>query len=297
MGDGKNTMFWSDPWIHGCSLLEKFPRAKMRHNNIKKKATVNEVWKNNMWDLPEPAPENEEAWDYIKNNLSVKSNQQDSVNWKVVKGEKFFINKTWNILRIKHPELPIKRRLRTKDKLKAWGITTDDNCKICNNTENIEHCLFDCMCANKVWSRVLLICNCSIVFRSWRRLVSWFCRRARGNNMMAKLHILIITTTVYMIWNARNRLIFKNESSSPSQIIQRIKRVLIDKFCGQCCGYPEAFVTGDLQYLFWTISPLDWCVLSFCSEPEAFVAGDLQFLCWPLLFPFLGCAVLSLRLL
>ncbi|XP_050220254.1 uncharacterized protein LOC126670541 [Mercurialis annua] len=51
LGNGKSTMFWRDPWIHGCSVLEKYPRVKMGSSGIGKEALVANLWKDNKWSF------------------------------------------------------------------------------------------------------------------------------------------------------------------------------------------------------------------------------------------------------
>ncbi|XP_050221585.1 uncharacterized protein LOC126671818 [Mercurialis annua] len=142
LGDETSVNFWNDPWVHGCSLFEKFPRVKKRDVAVRKNAKFSDLWRNN-WILLDPIDaETEEAWSFIRSNFKL-SNDRDSINWKVVHNNRFFISNTRGIYREQHEEVawhkmvwgknsvPIhnfilwiimKNKLRIKDRLKKWGI-------------------------------------------------------------------------------------------------------------------------------------------------------------------------------
>ncbi|XP_050217536.1 uncharacterized protein LOC126668373 [Mercurialis annua] len=224
IGNGVKTDFWNDPWLTGCSMSEKFPKDKMRETGVPKNVAVASLWRNNSWHLPETNdPETEAAWNYIRSNSHINVEEEDTINWKVMKGEKFSISKTWEILRDHHPE--------TKDKLRSWGIVNDDMCVLCGEkTETINHCMFECEIADQIWKTLLPAINCNVEVRSWKRLLSWFCMKARGNSKLAKFRRLVLTTFIYMIWISKNRKAFLGEDCSSTQIINKIRNVLIAKF-------------------------------------------------------------------
>jgi hypothetical protein len=50
VGNGKNTLFWTDRWLHGCSISEWAPTVVARFRpQIKTKRTVAEALENNAW--------------------------------------------------------------------------------------------------------------------------------------------------------------------------------------------------------------------------------------------------------
>ncbi|XP_050222523.1 uncharacterized protein LOC126672611 [Mercurialis annua] len=236
----------------GCSLLEKFPRVKMKDANIPKHSSLADIWRNNRWILPDPIDnDTEEAWNNIKNNVRLHSNVEDAMEWKVVCNNKFSIAQTWNEFREHHgyvswhkliwgkdsiPRfnfilwLVMKRKLKTKDRLYNWGVVADNNCIFCSSdTETIDQCFYDCHFVKKVWDILLPICCCPSNIRTWRRLISWFVDRATGKNVAARLRRIILTATVYFIWKARNRFIFANETPSVAGIIKNVRSIVIEK--------------------------------------------------------------------
>ncbi|XP_050207686.1 uncharacterized protein LOC126657101 [Mercurialis annua] len=102
IGDGTSVSFWNYPWTHGYSMLEKFPRVKMRDSDIPRDAKVADLWRNGNWKFPDPMDADTDiAWDYIRRNF-VTSNEPDSINWKSSKNGKFSISRTWGIYRAHH---------------------------------------------------------------------------------------------------------------------------------------------------------------------------------------------------
>ncbi|XP_050207431.1 uncharacterized protein LOC126656851 [Mercurialis annua] len=57
IGNGSGTEFWYDPWINGCTIMEKFPRVKMRDSDIPRNSKIAALWKNSRWDFPDPIDE------------------------------------------------------------------------------------------------------------------------------------------------------------------------------------------------------------------------------------------------
>ncbi|KAL3509711.1 hypothetical protein ACH5RR_029112 [Cinchona calisaya] len=47
-----------------------------------------------------------------------------------------------------------KKRLMTRDRLKAWGVQTDSLCVCCMEEESMEHLFFECRCSARVWLRI-----------------------------------------------------------------------------------------------------------------------------------------------
>ncbi|XP_050211672.1 uncharacterized protein LOC126661835 [Mercurialis annua] len=247
MGNGARTEFWNDPWVQGNTMMETFPRVKIRDTDIPRNTKAADLWRNGACDFPDPIDEaSEEAWNYIKEHHS-------GPHWfKIVWGKNSipmhnFIH--W---------LALKIRLRIKDQLKNWGVTPDNVCVHCTNgIETIEHCLFNCDMAVEVWRKFWPICRINQNIETWRRLVSWFCRKATGKSILANIRRVTFAAVVYVLWNARNRKIFLNETSYASAIVRRIRDILLDKFNGyntntilneilRCIHqfHPEAFVSG-----------------------------------------------------
>ncbi|XP_050238425.1 uncharacterized protein LOC126687917 [Mercurialis annua] len=251
IGDGKLVNFWNDPWLQGCSLLEKFPRVKMKDANVSKTSCVADLWKNNRWNLPDPIESNtEEAWSFIKENYKLR-NTPDLVRWNMVKSHRFSISYTWNEMREQFDQvswhrliwnkhsvprfsfllwLAMRRKMRTKDRLFKWKVVEDEVCIFCNHdAETIDHCLFECEYVKKIWDKLLPICSCPGNILTWRRLISWFSNRAVGKNAAAAMRRIILSATVYYDWRARNKKIFANENPDSAAIINNVRNVVLAK--------------------------------------------------------------------
>ncbi|XP_050233320.1 uncharacterized protein LOC126681807 [Mercurialis annua] len=234
----------------------------MKDSNVPKNSTVADMWRNGNWTLPNPIDSyTDDAWDYIKDNFHLNSSP-DEVKWLVADNNKFYISKAWKELRSESNQvrwyklvwnknivprfsfllwLAIKRRMNTKSRLVKWGVVPDDKCVLCQNEkETIDHCLYECCFVRKIWDKLLPICGCNENINTWRRIISWFCIKASGKNAYAVLRRLILSSTVYYVWTARNKKIFEKEDPVVDHIISNVKNVVLAKINMS----PEAFVTG-----------------------------------------------------
>ncbi|XP_050232994.1 uncharacterized protein LOC126681497 [Mercurialis annua] len=291
MGNGRKTSFWDDPWLQGLSLLEKFPRVKMKDSDIPWNTLVANLLRHGRWVLPDPSDEDmAAAWNYIKQNCSV-SDRDDEVKWKVVKNNNFSINQTWKEYREKYPEvswhkivwnkgymprfsfilwLILRDRVKTKDKLKKWGVTEDDICVLCpDGVEFVNHYFFNYEFATCIWRSVLKACHCSIEIRSWRSVISWFSRRAAGKNNMAEVRRLALSAIVYYIWTARNKKVFAKETQTAEMVMRKIKTILTDKISTMKPDQRLISIIHDLHI----IQLVCLVVLAVCQKCRVLVTG------------------------
>lgn len=68
---------------------------------------------------------------------------------------------------------------------------------------------------------------------SWTREISWFTRKAGGKSLLAKMRRTALAASVYIIWKARNYVIFQNQMVNVEQIFEQIKEMVIMKHLGQ----------------------------------------------------------------
>lgn len=75
-----------------------------------------------------------------------------------------------------------KDKLRTKDRLKRWGVVDDDMCVLCGeNVENKEHLFFNCCYSRRIWESVL--CRKETLYRcnNWEEVLAEAANRYRCN--------------------------------------------------------------------------------------------------------------------
>ncbi|XP_050217492.1 uncharacterized protein LOC126668329 [Mercurialis annua] len=246
LGKGDKFFFWHDPWPGGISIKDRYPELNFRDADIPSKTRVNQVWRNNSWNLPPPIfKDDANAWDFIRENFKVNNDVEDQVNWKANKSGKFFVKSAFQLLCDDKDNVPwfslvwfagfiprhafilwlgLKCRIMTKDRLLSWGTISSDTCSLCNDkSETMDHLFFGCVYSDCIWKGVLVWLGIRRQINPWRREISWFVRRAKGRSEIAKKRRLSFAAAVYFIWRARNEAVFNNNVMNPLQTLEGIK--------------------------------------------------------------------------
>ncbi|XP_050219091.1 uncharacterized protein LOC126669623 [Mercurialis annua] len=178
LGNGSKFFFWGDPWVNGQSITYRFPGIDIKGSDIKKYVKVCSLWRNDTWVLPDLLDDvTNDAWDYIRANIKIRSNIEDQVCSRARADGKFNISSVWRKLvperdRVQWGKIiwssgniprysfitwmALIGRLVTKDKLRKWNVINDDKCSLCNvNLESRDHLFFDCSYSKKIWRSVL----------------------------------------------------------------------------------------------------------------------------------------------
>ncbi|XP_050207366.1 uncharacterized protein LOC126656792 [Mercurialis annua] len=244
VGNGRDTYFWFDPWVHGKSVLDVFPRISIEDADIPKDARIADLYRNGTWILPDAADEvTLNAWEFLRNNFIVNSQESDKVMF--LKKNHFTIKDTWKFLLPdspkvswysllwKGPNIPrysfitwiaIQKGLNTRNKLFRWGSVNSSRCVLCNDdSETIEHLFFHCKFSDVVWRGVLKGCGIRRDLLRWGREISWFTRKFKGRNLRNRLCRLAFCAAVYYIWIERNDAVFKGCRPRDSEVIKKVR--------------------------------------------------------------------------
>ncbi|XP_060974586.1 uncharacterized protein LOC133039690 [Cannabis sativa] len=114
-------------------------------------------------------------------------------------------------------------QLKTKERLKRYGILSNDHCSLCvSNLENEQHLFFECD----------LSCYCLDEIKQWLdwkartrfipKLVQWI-GRARISNFKRMVLSAAIAVVVYHVWQARNGIIWNGNKVNKCQMVEDIK--------------------------------------------------------------------------
>lgn len=127
--------------------------------------------------------------------------------------------------------LALHNKLLTRDKLFAWKAIDSETCVFCNKArEDVSHLFFSCVFSHEVWVRVLKAVNIQRRPFPWQREVSWFQKKAMGKTMLAKMRRSVFIAAVYLIWRARNLMIFQQKCITVDQVFTQIREVVLFKF-------------------------------------------------------------------
>ncbi|KAL9691479.1 hypothetical protein QQ045_011903 [Rhodiola kirilowii] len=223
-----NSYFLKDQTIWKCVV-------KSHHSWVRKKIlSLREDAQKCIELLDNPVP----TWRFSSNMFSTRSaydlisGREAHINWDDI---------IWNALA--HPKhsfcawLAILDRLPTKVRLRELG-EGERSCCWCNETvENGNHLFFQCSASAPIYSYLRLI-GISAQWDSWEELVEWKNMKRWSCGAQKILAFFIITAATYLVWRARNQLIFKGESSNEEIIKSHIWKML--KFKVQLISHSKA---------------------------------------------------------
>jgi hypothetical protein len=225
IGNGRNTFFWSDRWLHGCCLEDLAPNVfKCVPLKIQKSRTVCEALQDHTWvrDIRSALGLNGlveylQLWDTIS---SITLNTTEDVHlWKFEASgvfstksayRNFFVGsftfepwkrlwKSWAPGKCKSfVWLAIRNRCSTADRLQRRGLPHPERCPLCDQEEeNIQHITTTCVFARQFWFSIIQTVNLSHLTPSnnitsfaewWRR--SWKRVQKQHRKEFASAHAL-----------------------------------------------------------------------------------------------------------
>ncbi|KAK2392667.1 hypothetical protein QL285_066003 [Trifolium repens] len=240
IGDG-NTNFWFEPWLLKERLSTTVPFVAIQDTNMK----VKDVWQNNSWHLENlytNVPEDvrstilalkphvvnglPDVWIWNTASTGIYSPKgayewllkpspnHNHSNWKWIwqlqlpASIQFFV---WQCL---HNSIP------TKDVLHRRRVVNSNMCPRCSTAaETIFHCLFYCTEAACIWKVFGLLNN--IPISTEEELFGW-CRKILLSHGKTSFVIM------WVIWCARNDVIFNNKRTRVQESVTKIQSLLSD---------------------------------------------------------------------
>ncbi|XP_057248228.1 uncharacterized protein LOC130590211 [Beta vulgaris subsp. vulgaris] len=116
-------------------------------------------------------------------------------------------------------------KLKTRERLKAAGVVSDDRCVLCfAETETSNHVFFNCYRSKRVCEHIMLwmgirMGNRETIYTSWKK---WG-RQCRSRNRQ-KAYYAVQTAMVYHLWMYRNYAYWNNVVRNPEIIVKEIKQ-------------------------------------------------------------------------
>ncbi|WVZ63805.1 hypothetical protein U9M48_013410 [Paspalum notatum var. saurae] len=206
VGNGENTKFWTDKWLHGRRLADIAPNLlRAIPKRVAKRRTVSQALTNRCWvsDIKgaltvQVLTEYLHVWELLE-GVELQPDTPDTPIWRPSSSgcyssksayEVMFIGtikfspwkqiwKTWAPAKCSFfIWLVINNRCWTADRLAKRGLPHHPACPLCDQAaETINHVLSSCVLAREVWTLVLQRLN--IIVRppdQDSRLNSWWCR-------------------------------------------------------------------------------------------------------------------------
>jgi len=254
VGNGHNTLFWTDRWLHGCSIENLAPNvfkcipARLRKSRTVREALLDLTWVSDIrgalgWlGLVEYL----ELWDVLTD--VVLQDTEDIHHWKFEASglfssrsayRAFFAGsvgfepwkrlwKSWAPSKCKtFVWLAIRNRCWTADRLQKRGLPHPDCCPLCDQEEEtIQHLLTTCVFARQFWFNILQPLNLSRLaprhtansFVDWWRK-SW---KKLQKHLRKGFNSLVILGA-WVIWKHINACVFDGTTPNLQGALQSFK--------------------------------------------------------------------------
>ncbi|GAB4841386.1 hypothetical protein Ancab_039697 [Ancistrocladus abbreviatus] len=257
LGNGRDTLFWEDPWVDGLSLRSCFPRLYFLATEVN--CTVAEMgeWVNGEWrwkflwrrelfdrdkqrlaaltekidgiNLSQLA-EDSWRWKFHKNGrYTTRSGYDQLIGQRTMDSDSLFIH-IWNKLiplkvggflwKALHYSLPTRTNLRHRKILAHDALVACAWCQHSNETE--DHILLKCAVSSRVWT----------LFLNWWQLQTvvgdhWWSMVHVGimgqHRRMHNLWFLTVAAVVWTLWLDRNSVIFRGSFADPKRIFETVQ--------------------------------------------------------------------------
>ncbi|KAL1189620.1 putative ribonuclease H protein [Cardamine amara subsp. amara] len=274
-GNGFTCNFWADPWTPFGPLIRFIGAQGPRQTGIPLTATVASRWRRDSWNLPAARCVELEQLLCHLTTISL-TNTPDKAEWRIggVLHTSFCSRLIYKDIRETkppiawHPIVWFKRgipkhkfltwmftlnRCPTRDRLLAWGISTDHRCLLCNrDAENRDHLFFNCPYSYRVWSSITSKLQITVTTLDWQTNVDTLLHLS-GNKSRKYLAILAWQATIFEVWSERNNRMHRHKFISSEALLQRIDRTLRNKISS---FRPQNSSLASECYQLWISSPI-----------------------------------------
>ncbi|KAE8720463.1 RING/FYVE/PHD zinc finger superfamily protein isoform 3 [Hibiscus syriacus] len=115
-------------------------------------------------------------------------------------------------------------RLPTRDRLHRIGIVSNESYVLCNESlENRNHLFFECQTASQLRDQIFHLNGIYKTVLSREDLITWASKYWKGKSLLITILKLAWNATIYVLWEKRNRRIFKGCSRSIEELLRTIK--------------------------------------------------------------------------
>ncbi|CAJ2667177.1 unnamed protein product [Trifolium pratense] len=254
VGDGSDTFFWTDPWVDGTSLRERYERLFDLAEN--KSASVAEMflrgWEAWEWRRQLRAWEEEllgECQAYLL-TISLQDHVSDRWQWRVDLDDGYTVRGAYQLLTtqdivtldaasglIWHRQVPLKvsicawrllrDRLPTKANLVIRGILSTEThlCAFgCGEVESAQHLFLSCSSFGLMWPIVSSWIGSSLVTaQNLPEHFVQFTSSAGGSRVRRSFMQLVWLACVWVMWTERNYRLFTGSANSVHHMLDKIK--------------------------------------------------------------------------
>jgi hypothetical protein len=242
VGDGQLIHLWLDNWHPSGILLEKYGFRVVYDAQSNKEARLSSVLVNGSWCW---RPARSDALVDIQSRLpEIVFSVSDKPIWTASKKGSYVSSDTWETLRCRHPEvewwslvwfayaipkqafilwLVMRDSLTTGERLAKWGFSGAVDCLFCRNgLETRNHLFFECSFSSRIWRAGMTRCNVDDPPLLWEDILLLGCNHWKHKTLSAFLCRLVLSSTVYNLWRARNEIKHHGQPKTEEQILKSV---------------------------------------------------------------------------
>lgn len=242
VGNGRNTLFWFDPWLDEGALCSNLHERLILDSGLGSMITVGDLSWNGLFAWPNP---NSPALMSLNERETPSLNsEEDRVIWKPTGKNVYVVKDAWESIRFrgeskpwgkliwKSPNIPkcsfiawlgAHHKLITLDRVKRWGIALSNRCFLCKEEEkDIDHLFFECKFLSKIWNDARRMIGVEGDYRSWDEWLSWVVLCFRGKGLRHQVGRLMFCVIVYHIWKERNTRMHDGKESTSIQVFNEV---------------------------------------------------------------------------
>ncbi|KAJ6980751.1 hypothetical protein NC653_024183 [Populus alba x Populus x berolinensis] len=243
-GNDSSTFLWYDYWLpERTRFIDVYPLRTLTATGLPWNAQVSTIIQDGQWHFPRDVPAIQPTLNSI--HFYPNPTSKDTYTWIGHPSGKFSIASAWELLRARRPInnmhhllwfaghiprhsfilwLACLGRLRTMDRLSAAGIIQNASCILCGlQTETHEHLFFNCTTSRQVWQTVNAVATIYWPSCNWSDLLQWGAvNYNKKNDVQHLIACLLLTTTVYHLWQERNKRVFSNQYQSASTLAEEV---------------------------------------------------------------------------
>ncbi|KAF8669944.1 hypothetical protein HU200_051126 [Digitaria exilis] len=257
VGNGKNTLFWTDKWIHGEAIADLAPCLLQAVGpRIRKTRTVHEALQDKRWVRDITGGLTVQVildylfiWEKVY-RWSLVQDVEDRPIWKWTADNKFTTASAYQAFFLGQHAIPgakllagtkapgkckfflwlvLHDRCWTASRIKRHNLQDDDACALCGQeSETITHLLTGCVFSRELWFRLLHHVGAKSLTPTTDELslTSWWTRVRKLIPKVARMMLdTFIALVSWSIWLERNNLTFNRQARSVIQLQQHIQEL------------------------------------------------------------------------
>ncbi|KAM0016476.1 putative reverse transcriptase zinc-binding domain-containing protein [Helianthus debilis subsp. tardiflorus] len=251
VGDGKDTMVWFDNWNEICPLRSIVTPKIIANAGFNMNTKLADIFVQGEWRWPAnwftrfPVLLNVQ-------DLEIYCTRKDQNPWRMRQGSltDFSTSVSWDNLRRQQNEvlwanvvwfpqavpkhaflmwLIVQKKLKTQDIMSRWNSLGNANlnllcCSLCvSGPDSHNNLFFECDYSAQVWNNAKVLAGMESIGNEWTDIFEYLVGIENYKSTNHVISKLVVSASVYFIWEERNRRLFTARKRSKTQLVEVIR--------------------------------------------------------------------------